>query len=278
MDVGLSSMATPAGGMPEQPRKSQNPRAEAANKILNATKSVGVTKSDSYGSVIGEPKLSDKAAKYYEGLKEKFGDAEFVLVANDSIEGAEKKAASMNAAGKTVVLIDAEKIERMANDEKYAKQIEGTIATGKDQLAEMAKQLSGMKSVSGFGMRINDDGKASFFAISAKNNTDVARKMADKRAAKKAEDKKNAKAAEKRRAEEKLKENRAAKDDKKVKDGNRFDPKGRRINDEDDYDLIEADSIEELMDKLSKIEYDFRSDNVMTPDEQALGGSIDFSA
>ena len=47
----------------------------------------------SYGNTVGDPKLSDKAAKYYEQLKKKYSDMDFVLVSNDSVDGAEQKAA-----------------------------------------------------------------------------------------------------------------------------------------------------------------------------------------
>ena len=75
----------------------------------------------SYGNTVGDPKLSDKAAKYYEQLKKKYSDMDFVLVSNDSVDGAEQKAAKYANANRTMVLIDADKIEKMAEDEDYRK-------------------------------------------------------------------------------------------------------------------------------------------------------------
>ena len=54
------------------------------NKVNN-------TRAD-YGNTIGDVKLSDKGAKYYEELKKKYSDMDFVLVSNDEVNGAEQKA------------------------------------------------------------------------------------------------------------------------------------------------------------------------------------------
>ena len=40
-------------------------------------------KTGNYGKTIGQPKLSDKAAKYYEELKKKFSNMDFILVSAD---------------------------------------------------------------------------------------------------------------------------------------------------------------------------------------------------
>ena len=252
-------------------------RTAALEEARTAIKSTGVTKSEAYGNTIGEPQLSEKAAKYYESLKEKFGDMDFVLVANDSVDGAEQKAAGMNT-NKTIVLIDAEKIEKMAEDESYRDKYEGIIKNAQSELDEVAKQLGSMSGIESFGIKVDDDGKASFFAISKKNNDAVNEKMAQKRADKKEAAKKDAKKAEQKAREEKLKEKQIAKrsegkermDKLKGKDdSDRFNP--------DDYEIIEADSIEELVKKVQDHEFNFRSDNVMTEQESMVGSMFDFS-
>ena len=43
------------------------------------------------GKTIGEPKLSDKAARYYEQLKKKYSNYDFILVSKDQKEQAEAK-------------------------------------------------------------------------------------------------------------------------------------------------------------------------------------------
>ena len=80
------------------------------------------------GKTIGEPKLSDKAKEYYEKLKKKFSTMDFILVSKDMKETAKANAGQYANANKMVVLIDEEKIERMAEDESYRKQYEGIIA------------------------------------------------------------------------------------------------------------------------------------------------------
>jgi len=246
-------------------------RASALKEAQNAIKNSGVNKTEAYGNTIGDPQLSEKAAKYYDTLKEKYPDMDFVLVANDSVDGAEQKAAGMDT-DKTVVLIDAEKIEKMAEDESYRDKIEGVISDAKSQLDEVAKQLGGMSGIDSFGIRVDDDGNASFFAIAKKNNDSINEKMAQKHADKKAAEKAEAKKAEKKALEEKLHEKR----------GN--DPLGRLKGKEDkdrvssdDYEIIEADSIEELMKKVEDHEFNFRSNNVMTEQESMVGSQFDFS-
>ena len=76
------------------------------------------------GRTIGDVKLSDEAAKYYEQLKEKYSNMEFILVSKDMKEQAQAHAASFANPTKMVVLIDEEKIERMATDEDYRAQYE----------------------------------------------------------------------------------------------------------------------------------------------------------
>ena len=283
MDVGRTTAAMTnayqsqqAGGTKENGR-TKDAKELKAQETAKALKNTGVSNSEAYGKTIGEPQLSEKAAKYYDSLKSKFGDMDFILVANDSKEGAEQKAAMMGS-GKTLVLIDAEKIERMAEDEDYRKKYEGIITMAQKELPELAKQMSGMKSIQGFGMRVDDDGKASFFAVSKKNNDAVNEKMAQKRADKKAQEKKDAKKAEKKKAEEKLKETRES---KRAKEKERTERSDKESNiedfDPDNYEVLEADSVEELLKLVQDREYNFRSDNVMTPMESLLGGNFDFS-
>lgn len=243
----------------------ENSNATEAQKAL---KKIGVTKSEEYGNTIGEPKLSEKAAKYYDSLKEKFGDMDFVLVANDSIEGAEQKAAGMGS-NKTVVLIDAEKIEKMAEDESYRDKYEGIISNAKGQLDELAKQLGNMSGIQTYGIKVGDDGKASFFAVTKKNNDAINEKMAQKRADKKAAAKAEAKKADKKAKEEALKEKLHPDKTKKKDEADRFDP--------DRYEVIEADSVDELLKKVSDHEFNYRSNNIMTEQEAMVGGKFDFS-
>lgn len=97
-------------------------------------------KSSVSGKTIGSPKLSEKAARYYEQLKSKYSNMDFILVSADQKEQAKAQAGSYANANKMVVLIDEEKIEKMAEDENYRKQYEGIIANAATGLSSMSSR------------------------------------------------------------------------------------------------------------------------------------------
>ena len=127
-------------------------KANKADKTDRTGKTGTVT-----GRTIGNPKLSEKAAKYYEELKRKYSNMDFILVSEDQKEKARTQAGSYANASKMVVLIDEDKIERMAEDENYRRQYEAIIANAGSGIAQMKSSLeaSGTK-VKGYGMQVND--------------------------------------------------------------------------------------------------------------------------
>ena len=136
-------------------------KANKADKTDRTGKTGTVT-----GRTIGNPKLSEKAAKYYEELKRKYSNMDFILVSEDQKEKARAQAGSYANASKMVVLIDEDKIERMAEDENYRRQYEAIIANAGSGIAQMKSSLeaSGTK-VKGYGMQVNDGGTATYFAV-----------------------------------------------------------------------------------------------------------------
>ena len=238
--------------------------SKAADKTSGTTES---KKTYTGGRTVGNPKLSEKAAKYYEDLKSKYGDMDFVLVSKDKMEEVKAKAAAYGSANKTVVLIDEEKLERMANDEEYRKKYEGIIENGRKELKSFAQQVSGNPSVKGFGMQVNDNGTVSFFAAMEKGSTAVNEKIAEKRAAKKAEQKAAEKKAHKKEVEEKLKE-KLKENKSEEADTPRFKP--------DEVETISANSVDELLKRIEDYTMASRSDSVMTDYEKQVGGSIDY--
>ena len=52
-----------------------------------------VTESKDLGKTIGDPKLSKEAQKYYEKLKKKYGNYDFILVSKDQKANAQANAA-----------------------------------------------------------------------------------------------------------------------------------------------------------------------------------------
>ena len=208
-------------------------------------------KSSVSGKTIGSPKLSEKAARYYEQLKSKYSNMDFILVSADQKEQAKSQAGSYANANKMVVLID----------EDYRKQYEGIIANAATGLSSMSSKISATgASVKGFGMQVNDDGTASYFAVLKKSS--AAQKQ---RIEKNAEKKKEAKKAEAKKAQKEAQKERLEKSIRNVSD------------DDDDTVTITASSIDELLDKIQAQNQLFMSDNVQTEDEKKVGQKFDFS-
>lgn len=209
----------------------------------------------------GNPKLSQKALDYYNSLKKKYGNMNFILVSSDKKEEAEMLKGSFARAGSLTVLIDTDKVEQMAEDEKYRAQMEGVInnaAVGVARLGEQLKQKN--TGAVAFGMSVQKKGIVSFFAVIDKSlaaqKSRLKKKAQEKKDAKKAEQKKAAKEEAKERLEEKR--------------------KGVGKEDEDTI-TIEADSIEELLRKIEEYQMGLLSDSVMTEEEKAVGTKFDFS-
>lgn len=234
------------------------------NSISNYASSVAAYADDSVKSTsdsgksnktIGKPQLSEKASKYYEELKKKYSNMDFILVSKDQKEQAKAQAASYANANKMVVLIDEEKIEKMAEDENFRKQYEGIIANAASGMAQLGSSLNSTgATVKGFCMQVNDNGTASYFAVLEKSSA-----AQRERIEKKAEEKKEAKKVARKKAEKEEREERLKKsvDDETV--------------------TIQANSIEELLQKIQDYSYSNLSDSLQTAGEKQVGQKIDFS-
>ena len=236
--------------------------AAKASKEESTGKTSGKTKVS--GKTIGSPELSKKASEYYEKLKNKYSNMDFILVSADKKEQAKAQASNYANANKMVVLIDEDKIERMAEDENYRKQYEGIIANAASGISQLKSSLASTgASVKGYGMQVNDDGTASYFAVLEKSSKAqkerIEKKAAQKKEAKKAEEKK----AAKKEKEEKLKE--ASKEKKAEKSG------------DSDTVTVTASSIDELIKKVQDQLQMFKSDDVLTESEKKIGQKFDFS-
>lgn len=222
------------------------------------------------GKTIGEPKLSDKAKEYYEKLKKKFSTMDFILVSKDMKETAKANAGQYANANKMVVLIDEEKIERMAEDESYRKQYEGIIANASSQLATMQSQFAnGQSGVKAYGIQVNDGGNASFFAV-----VDKSLALQKKRIEKKQEENR----AERKKAQKEAYEKRMNKEDEdtsSVKKSDKTDSTDKTGKSED-LVTVTASSLEELEKKIQDMLYDSMSDYVFIPQEKQVGWNVDF--
>lgn len=251
--------------------------AEAVNaKNVKSEKNDDARKPGNYGKSIGEPKLSEKAQKYYEELKKKYSNMDFILVSEDKKLEAQAMASGFANPNKMIVLIDEDKVERMANDENYRKQYESIIQNAGAKMPQLQQGLaSSGANVKGYGMKVNDNGTASYFAVLDKSRAEqrarIERKAAEKKEAKKAD----AKAAAKKKEEERLK-------DKKTADkADRFIDESQELRDkingvDSDTITITASSIEELLKKINDYVLEERSNYILTEEEQQVGQQFDF--
>ncbi len=225
------------------------------------TKEVNNTykKNSEYGKTIGEPKLSDEAKKYYESLKEKYGNMDFILVDSKSKDYAQANAAKYANPLKTVVLIDEEKIERMATDEEYRKKYEAILSGATAQLSQIKESIEGTgANVKGYGIQINDDGTASYFAVLQKAS-DNQKARIEAKAEKKIEEKRQAAKEAKKEQQEKWLEEKRTSGKEKISD----------------VSVVKANSVEELLKKIQDFTYEERGNAVKTEAEMAVGQRLD---
>ncbi len=233
--------------------------------VYEASKTQASKETGNYGKTVGKPKLSEAGAKYYEELKKKYSGMDFVLVSKDMKDFAKANASSYGNANRMVVLIDEEKIEKMATDENYRAKYEGLIAKAQSQMPQLQSIMQSNAGIKTIGMQVNDNGTASFFAVMSKSSKDMTEKLQAKRAEKKKAEKAEQKKEAKKEQMEKLRD----------KSGIKASEYGDE-EDEEDYVILQADSIEDLMKKIDDYNFGVRADSVMTPYEQSIGQSIDF--
>jgi hypothetical protein len=197
---------------------------------------------------------------------------DFVLVSKDMKDYAKQNASSFGNANKMVVLIDEEKIERMATDENFRAKYEGLISRAQSQMPQLKSIAEQQGNVKSIGMQVNDNGTASFFAVMQKSSQSMSEKLAAKRAAKKEAEKKAEKKVEKKEAAdkqlEKLQEKAVGKSDQ-VKSWD-------EIENDEDVEIIMASSVEELVSKIEAYNYNMRANSVQAPQEKLVGQTIDF--
>lgn len=231
------------------------------------------------GKTIGKPELSEKAQKYYEQLKRKFADMDFILVSQDMKAQAQANAGAYANPNRMVVLIDTEKIERMAEDEEYRRQYEGIISGASGQFAALRNNPGiGAGCVKTYGMKTGDGGNASFFAVVDRSMAAQRERIAQKAARKKEENKKAEKKAEKKRAEERLEQKREEKrlKEKQAEDTGKYGTDGVPDSHPDEV-TVTASSMEELIRKINDTIYSYMSDHVRTQAERQVGQKFDFS-
>ncbi len=192
--------------------------AQAAAQSASTSNTAKVNKTNGQKE-IGNPKLSEKAQKYYDQLKKKFSNMDFV--------------------------------------EKYEKVLRGATT----QFPQMKKDLgSNADVVKTFGMKVNDNGTASFFAVIDKSLA-AQKKRLEEKAAQRKEDKKKAEKEEKKdKAEEK-----------------RVDGLKDKGDADSDTVTVTASSWEELLQKINEAVGNSSGDSVRTKEETWVGQQFDYT-
>lgn len=265
---------TQAGGVAksdlQSPAKTAAPKVETKAWSPIDTKSSLVPSKTEYGMTIGDVQLSDKAKDYLGKLQSKFHGMEFITVSKDMKAQVQQNAAAYGNANKMVVLIDEEKLERMATDESFRKKYEGIIASSQSKMIQAKMGLSSSGSnIKNFGMSVDSNGNESFFATVSKSQ-DYQKKLMEKKAAAKKEQK----IKEKRKAEKKAQEDRINKA-KENKADKTHDKKDIEIS-EEEYEIIEANSLDDLLSKAQTYSYNSAVSRVMTDTERSVGTRVDF--
>ena len=221
--------------------------AQAAAESASASKTKNTSKvtKPAGQKEVGSPQLSEKAQKYYNQLRKKFSNMDFILVSSDKKEEVQANASKYAGNSALVVLIDEDKIEKMAEDEAYRAKYEGILRGATTQMAQMKQSLGkNADSVKTIGMSFNEKGVASFFAVVDKSL-----------------------ASQKKRIEKKAEQKRA---EEKRKDG--VEKAG---GDAEDTVTVTAGSWDELLKKINDTITMARADSLRTEQETWVGQRFD---
>lgn len=267
--------------------KKETANQNTSNAVKNDISAYGVSgkkevssKKEVSGQTIGNPKLSEKASKYYDELKKKYSNMNFILVSEDMKEQAKANASAYANANKMVVLIDEDKIERMAEDENYRKQYEAIIANAASGMSQLGSSIAATgASVKGYGMQVNDNGTATYFAVLEKSSAAQKERIEKKAAKKKAEEKAKDKKAQKEAEKERIKKSHDKAEKISDEDVDTVDTKDAdgKINSASDTVIITASSIEELLSKIQNESQKYLSDNILSEKERNVGQGFDYS-
>lgn len=202
--------------------------------------------------------LSDKAKALLEELKKTYSNMDF-FVADYSTEEEAQEYLSRGTKEYSV-LIDPETLEQMAADEDTKNMYLGIIDSAVTQIDDVKEQLGDdADNVSRIGITIGNDGSVSFFAELEKSSEKQRERIEEAREEKRAEEKEKEKKAEEEEDEERLEEKQ--------------DSKMPRYNSGVKRTSVQANSIEELLEKIQSVDWD--SIKSETPAE--VGGKYDFS-
>ena len=174
-------------------------------------------------ATVGETQLSEKAQTLLKKLRETYGDMDFFVA--DFNKGDNAKNILSKAGKEFSVILTVEELEKMASDEKYEKEYMEKVQ-GARRMSEQVNKEYGFTSVFGeaagrtkvnkIGISINEDGTTTFFAELEKAGQQQRERIESAREEKLAERKKQA---------------------------------GQTM-------MVQADSIEELVEQIKKVNWD----------------------
>lgn len=211
---------------------------KASEYVYEARKEMGVDFSETNSvSTMNEEKLSRKAQDFLKSLREKYGDYDF-MIGNGSDE---IRSLSKSGSKEFSVIFSSAEIEKMANDEDYAAKKMHEVENSVNMCRKICEQQgyvsafdadkSGNGIINKITITADDNGNMKFFAELEKTSSKQKERL-EKSREKKAEEKK----AEERRAHKK-------------------NPYEKDTKDSVKRTTIEADSINEFLDKLEKVDW-----------------------
>lgn len=211
----------------------QNTDAGMKKKEMEQTKGVGVSKQDGERK---QPQLSQAAQKLLEKLRNTYGDMDFMVA--DFKNADEAKAVLSRGTKEFSVLFSSEELEKMASDKKYEQECMERIQ-GALQMSDEINKKFGFESAFG-----KDDGSSAISKFGISFNSDGTTSFF-------AELEKSS--ASQREHIEKLQEGKTAYGVK--------------------HTTVQADSMEELLEKIRKVDWDA----ISTGNELEVGRKVDFS-
>ena len=198
---------------------------ESISRAGSAKAKEKASKADSTGKTGKKDgiQLSDRAKKLLEQLKKTYGNMDFMVADYDSDEEASEYLS--RGTKEYSVLIDPEELEKMASDSETKKKYLNILDNATNDLEQIKNRLGNQEGViTRYGISIGKDGKVSIFAELEK-------------------------VSEKER--ERIEKSREKKQDDKVKEKQLQEKREKSKK-----AFVSADSIEELLEKIEKIDWD----------------------
>lgn len=199
----------------------------------------------------GQSRLSDKAQALLEKLRKTYNDMDFMVA--DFKNAKEAKAALSRGTKEVSVLFSKEELEKMAADEKCEKEYMDRVQKALQMSDEINRKYGyesafgkkgGNGEITRIGIAFNEDGTTSFFAELEKSSASQRERIEKSREEKRTQRKEDAKKTEKERADAGMKRT-----------------------------TVQADSVEELLEKIRKVDWD----NIRAANDPEEGRKFDFS-